>query len=65
MKKWEYHVEPMNGMITTAGAIRLNELLDSLGNEGWELVNIIPQVSGDETYTSVEFNHMIFKRELD
>lgn len=62
MDQWEYHVEPWNRMITAADDLTLERKLNGLGREGWELVNIIPQISGFEGSISVEFNQLIFKR---
>lgn len=46
MKKWEYHI--------TAGS-QTQETLNSLGNEGWELVTVYLSSSGG-------YNVFVFKR---
>ncbi|GAA0440529.1 MAG: DUF4177 domain-containing protein [Bacillota bacterium] len=62
MEKWEYAVETWTLGITSADCEELEEKLNKFGNEGWELVNIIPQVGGFGGEVSVNFNQIVFKR---
>ncbi|MEN2767861.1 DUF4177 domain-containing protein [Ornithinibacillus xuwenensis] len=64
MTKWEYAVETWTLAITSADRQEFEEKLNDFGKEGWELVNIIPQVGGMGGTTSVEFNQLVFKRKL-
>ncbi|UTR12647.1 DUF4177 domain-containing protein [Evansella sp. LMS18] len=69
MKKWEYNVHIWEEFIEEHDGISLAELLDEYGEEGWELVNIVPQ-TGSSNYDgqveeiSTSTNLLIFKRPL-
>lgn len=40
----------------------LTDRLNALGQEGWEMINIIPHVGGlGGSTVSVNFNHIVFK----
>ncbi|WP_106494642.1 DUF4177 domain-containing protein [Lentibacillus sp. Marseille-P4043] len=65
MERWEYIVEPWKYAITGVDSPELEEKLNSLGQEGWELINIIPQVGGMGNTVSVDFNHLVFKRKIE
>lgn len=47
MKNWEYHVSLWDSNINQKEVNNLNEHLDELGAEGWELVSIVPQLKSD------------------
>lgn len=62
MQQWEYLVKPWRGAITEVDDVELQAILNDYGAEGWELVNIIPQIGGFQHQTTVDFNQLIFKR---
>lgn len=70
MKKWEYYVHIWEEFIEEQDGISLAELLDEYGEEGWELVNIVPQTGSSSNYDgqveeiSTSTNLLIFKRPL-
>lgn len=65
MERWEYHVETLNGVITSSNNHTLQTLLNRKGAEGWELVNIIPQIGSKYGESTVDFNQLVFKRVKD
>lgn len=56
--KWEYKTVIISGNIRTGKQSKLEEVLNKQGEEGWELVNIIPQVGSDTdcSYGDVDIN---------
>ena len=62
-RRWEYKVFGWNGGMCTNDDRNLQNILNEYGSEGWELVNIIPQVSGDSEDVRTEFNIFVYKRE--
>ncbi|NBJ69393.1 MULTISPECIES: DUF4177 domain-containing protein [Clostridia] len=66
MQTWEYAVETWTLGITSADREELEDKLNEYGKQGWELVNIIPQVGeGSSGRISVNFNQIVFKRKVD
>ncbi|MGY0692676.1 DUF4177 domain-containing protein [Virgibacillus sp. FSP13] len=65
MEKWEYIVEPWKYAITDVDSSELEEKLNFLGQKGWELINIIPQVGGMGNTVAVDYNHLVFKRKIE
>jgi hypothetical protein len=67
LAKWEYKIEKFEAPLTTTGNVE--QILNSNGNEGWELVNIVPQYAStsneqnqiDDIY--IQLNAFVFKRE--
>lgn len=49
---WEYKLIVSRGEISEKNQNKLNEQLNKLGQEGWELVNIIPQISSDMDFAT-------------
>lgn len=64
MASWEYAVETWTLGITSADREELEEMLNEYGKEGWELVNIIPQVGSRGLDVAIEFNQIVFKRKI-
>ncbi len=62
VERWEYFVKTWDGAIVANDDLELQNMLNSYGFEGWELVNIIPQVGGSHGEVTVDFNQLIFKR---
>lgn len=62
--KWEYKVIGMDNALETRQAVNLEEKLNELGDEGWELVNILDQVDSRWGHEPrVECNFILLKRE--
>ncbi|NWO13820.1 DUF4177 domain-containing protein [Virgibacillus sp.] len=59
---WEYAVETWTLGITSADREEFEDKLNEYGKQGWELVNVIPQIGGSMGDISVNFNQIIFKR---
>lgn len=73
---WEYNTIQLDGAINIG---EWNKELNTLGKEGWELVNIIPQIDSSSDYATgdidlditccesvyVATNIAVFKRKLD
>lgn len=65
-KKWEYKVIGMDGALEGRHAIDLEEKLNELGDEGWELVNVLDQVDSRWGHQPrVENNFIMLKREKE
>lgn len=62
MDRWEYNVYYWQGRISADESKGIWKKLDEFGAEGWELVNVIPQVMGIQANMGVTGNVMIFKR---
>ncbi|SHG18317.1 DUF4177 domain-containing protein [Ornithinibacillus halophilus] len=65
MDKWEFAVETWSLGITSADREEFEAKLNEYGRNGWDLVNVIPQVGGRGLEVSVEFNQLIFKRKIE
>ena len=63
MKKWEYNVLQIQKKIFGSG-VRQTEELDELGNEGWELVSVIPLHAQLGLTGATTGGIAFFKREL-
>lgn len=69
MGKWEYKVESYDGTIDND--TDLQELLDEYGEQGYELVNVIPQYASSSNVDSVMedifimHQVLIFKRSIE
>lgn len=50
--KWLYRTELYTSRVTNMNKDGLDEMLQECGNDGWELVNVIPQT--DSSYSSFE-----------
>ncbi|WP_034849413.1 DUF4177 domain-containing protein [Clostridium hydrogeniformans] len=55
---WKYKVLEWEG--TLCGSEELEDTLNTLGEEEWELINVIPQNTINNTGTA--FNTLIFKK---
>lgn len=68
MKKWQYKVWARNGDIYPANDEDIEDTLNSIGEFGWELVNVVPQIAGsgdaDGINVNISCNVFIFKKEL-
>jgi hypothetical protein len=63
-KKWEYKVIGVNSVFEAKDDIKIENKLNALGEDGWELVGILDQVnSGWGTQPRVESNFILLKRE--
>ena len=66
MKKWEYKVVGINGALDAADAEKLQNKLNTVGENGWELVSVLDQVnSGFGVQPRVYCNMILFKREKE
>ncbi|MRH43342.1 DUF4177 domain-containing protein [Aquibacillus halophilus] len=65
MIQWEYHVMTWNGQIIEREALDLESQLNALGQEGWELINVVPQIAGFNGDVTTDFNQLIFKRKAE
>ena len=62
MKKWEYKVAKfLQEERYNKTGIKLQEMMNELGSEGWELVNITTIVTGKHFATLYSHFFMIFK----
>lgn len=62
MKTWAYKVWVLNDEMCPADEVDLQRKLIGFGENGWELVNVIPQVSGDNGDVKTGNNVFIFKK---
>ena len=49
MTKWEYHIFPWSDHTTwgtVGGDVGIKEMLNGLGEDGWELAVVVPQQQG-------------------
>lgn len=60
--EWLYKTFVWIGQITRSDDADLELKLNQLGADGWELINIIPQVEGRETELDVRFNVFVLKK---
>jgi len=60
-RKWEHKVLCWNGCIAGFAIPNLEALLNNYGEQGWELVNVVPEGTPD---TGVYNNILLFKREI-
>lgn len=64
-EKWEYHVLGINNIMEAGDSTTLREELNKWGAEGWELINIVPQVDSHwGSQPRVEHNIFVFKRRV-
>lgn len=69
MKKWEYKVEIWETEVSDEG--ELQDMLDEYGEQGFELINIIPQYQSSSNIDSVmqdvyiNKNIFVFKRKAE
>ena len=59
MKQFEYLIKEMSTMYTED----VNKILNKLGKERWELVNVIHCSSSDSSYAQYIFKREIIKNE--
>jgi hypothetical protein len=65
-KKWEYKVIGFNGSLKADENKRLERRLNELGDDGWELVEVLDKIdSGFTVEPRVYSNFIILKREKD
>jgi hypothetical protein len=65
-KKWEYKVIGIESIIEAKDDAVLEDKLNLLGEEGWELVGILDQInSGWGVQPRVESNIILLKREKE
>lgn len=68
MKKWQYKVWVRNNDIYPADDEDTEDTLNSIGDLGWELVSVAPQVAGsgdaDGVTVNIGCNVFIFKRAI-
>ncbi|WP_238905454.1 MULTISPECIES: DUF4177 domain-containing protein [Clostridium] len=63
-KKWEYKVIGLDNALETRHAVEIEERLNKLGEEGWELVHVLDQVDARwGNQPKVECNFIMMKRE--
>lgn len=63
-KKWEYKVIGLDNALESRQAADLEEQLNELGAQGWELVNVLDQVDSRWGHQPrVECNFIMLKRE--
>ncbi len=61
--KWEYKVIGVDSILEADDDTQIEEKLNQLGEEGWELVGILDQVdSGFGFQPRVCYNHIMLKR---
>ena len=53
---WEYKTLILPGGIESDNEVSLEEQLNKLGNQGWELINIIPQIASDSDSSYGDFD---------
>jgi hypothetical protein len=65
-KKWEYKVIGIDSIIEASDDSNLENKLNLLGEEGWELVEILDQVNSSwGSQPRVEYNLILLKREKE
>ena len=55
MEKWEYHTEPLYFV----NPVMMDETLNRLGNDGWELMSVVQCSGRDDTIL------LIYKRRVE
>jgi len=64
MKKWEYKVIGIDSIIEAGNDTEIENKLNTYGEDGWELVEILDQVNSSwGIQPRVECNLILFKRE--
>lgn len=64
-EKWEYQVLGLDNIMEAGDAKDLRVELNRYGNEGWELISIVPQVDSHwGSQPRVEHNIFVFKRRI-
>lgn len=65
-KKWEYKVIGIDSILEARDDAEIEDKLNLLGEEGWELVGILDQInSGWGVQPRVESNMILLKREKE
>lgn len=65
-KKWEYKIIGLNGSLKADENKRLETRLNTLGDDGWELVGILDKIdSGISVEPKVYCNFIMMKREKE